>query len=227
MTSLERTRDNGSYSEREEDVNKEIRSFLEATEAVRKELDASLLSGTFPDSLRKRIAFLKEEEMRLMDRAAVFYRRETLNRRRISARLTPLVKDIRHADETDLPPLSKDAAAKLARDMDEGGAEDFGNPAVPGGLATDPERYGCMFILCAAGDASAFLFGDDGTVRLMENNGGWQIREEPVLTDCFAEDAVMETDSSCLILNLDHGVDRLSYPRITDGKDLFEVPLYE
>lgn len=80
--------------------------------------------------------------------------------------------------------------------------------------------------LTVRNDQTCFLFLEDGEVILFENNNGWQCRRKPILENCFAENAVMESDHSCLVLNLDHGIDRISYARIETADDLYNLPLF-
>lgn len=80
--------------------------------------------------------------------------------------------------------------------------------------------------LSVRNEETCFLFLDNGDVILFENNGGWQYRKTPLLSNCFAENAIMESDHSCLVLNLDHGIDRITYHRIETREDLYELPLF-
>ncbi len=98
-----------------------------------------------------------------------------------------------------------------------------GNPDV-----FNPEQYEETFWLCVRNKQTAFLFGDGGSVLLFERNcGRWQCRREPVLTGCFVQNAVMESDHSCLVENLDGGVERISYSRMETAEQLAAVSLYE
>lgn len=237
------------------DFQKKIKEYAAKTAFLRTKLTEGIESGKIPEELPGEVEALRREEEELLNAAVTIFRRKALNTKKIRAERMPLVKDISHLGEADLPEETAALSQKLVKSLEEGDSDAglfasvlpdipknlvIGGLTVSGGTAdagdTDEEdsgiigifgeRFGCMPVLCARNEKAGFLFGDDGSLRLMENDGGFMLREDPVLTDCFAENAVMETDHSCLIVNLDHGIDRISYPRIESGYDLLQVPLY-
>ena len=72
-----------------------------------------------------------------------------------------------------------------------------------------------------------FVFTDEGSVYLQENNlGTWTCRPAPLFTDVLCDNGILESDASCLIRDLDGGVQRLSYARIDTVEKLMKVKLY-
>lgn len=131
------------------------------------------------------------------------------------------MKDSQAEQEGDCP--ARIAGVRNADTRDGHANREDGNPDV-----FDSERYEETFWLCVRNEQTAFLFGDGGSVLLFERNcGRWQCRREPILTGCLVQNAVMESDHSCLVENLDGGVERISYSRMETAEQLAAVSLYE
>jgi hypothetical protein len=206
---------------------------------VRERLDACLRTGLIPDDLLQEMKCLKQEQKSLLTEALPRYRRLHLNdpERNLNVTVTPVTGSLEPGKlaEADLTEGERTLCRRLA-EMEAGDEEPdipdtrdrhtdgkSGNPDV-----FDPEQYEETFWLCVRNEQTAFLFGDGGSVLLFERNcGRWQCRREPILTGCLVQNAVMESNHSCLVENLDGGVERISYSRMETAEQLAAVSLYE
>ena len=206
-------------------------AFQSGVRALRRQYDACLKEGIFPEELQRRAALLRKQEEELLTASLPLARRFFLNRREPGVRKETLVAartdggvlageiSPEQLAEAGLTPAEQAIAARLLETAPE-------EPVLPEAEGFSADRWPCTFY-CAAGNADfLFLFGDDGTVLLFENNGGWQLRRDPVLKDLFVENAAVENSHAILVLDLDHSLLRISYDRLERAEQLQRVPLY-
>lgn len=212
-----------------------VRDYQERVRAARVSLAACMASGVVPETLESTIDELRSEEGQLLRECLPEYRIRHLDREDIRAQVSPVTASLSGLAELQEKSgavdggeenLSEEEIRLCMRLADDSQIPE--EPDIPEAENFDESRYECMFWLCARGEKSAFVFGDDGTVLLFEKDAGiWRCRKEPLLTECFAEAAVMESDSSCLIRNVDGGVDRISYERIETPEQMIGEKWYE
>lgn len=216
-------------------LSERIQDFQERVCSARKSLEACMATGVVPATVESMIDELRCEEEQLLLECLPEYRIQNLNREDIGAQVLPVTVNLAELLELQNKSQAPDggeenlseAEIRLCRKLTDDSlipeeadipeAEDF-----------DESRYECAFWLCARGEKSAFVFGDDGTVLLFEKDAGtWHCRREPLLKECFAEAAAMESDLSCLIRNVDGGVDRICYERIETPEQMTDARWYE
>ncbi|MEE8807266.1 MAG: hypothetical protein SOI44_02470 [Lactimicrobium sp.] len=186
--------------------------------SVRKKLNAEMRTGIQDPSLKKQLDLLCEQENQLLEQALPYYRRKALMTRDLKPEKEVVVKDLSHLKECDLDP-SVYALCKKLRDSE---LEEIKDPP-----AAVPECHGNV-IMTLQNDQVCFVFTDEGSVYLQEKNlGTWQCRPAPLFCDVLCDNGVLESDSSCLVRNLDGGVDRLCYARVDTVEQLMSVNLYE
>lgn len=196
-----------------------VQEFAEKVKLLRQEYDQAIRTGVIPEGLPSAISALQDEEEQLLTAALPAERRRFLQTRDPGAEVTNLVKDAGDLSETSLTEEEKALCQKLLQlDPPE-------EPMIPS-VCFDETAYSGSAYITAASTNTCFLFLDDGTVILFENNNGWEYRKKPILDHVFPENAIIESDHSCLILNLDHGIDRISYHRLETAEDLYQLPLF-
>ena len=200
-----------------------VSSFACRVAAVRRRLDCCMRTGIIPQELKNEIQELRDQEQTLLNQALPHYRKMHLNDPDcdIHADIMKVAEslDPGRLQEDDLTERERKLCGKLKSESAGEKEPDIPDTQKPG--LFDPDRYEETFWLCARNEETAFLFGDGGSVLLFEKNcGTWQCREKPILTDCLVQNAVMESSSSCLAVNLDGGVDRIRYQRMENEKQL-------
>lgn len=213
-----------------EEYKKARNAFLLETARLRKTYLRALQTGSLDKSLADQISGLKKKEEALMAQAMIYYRARVLQKRPAGAVKTLLVKNLDFLNEAGLNQNDKTLIQKMRDTMQQNGLlAGYGCLDLPEALPENPclnrEEPDFTPILAVHNERSGFLFGDDGSVRLMENNEGWAIRQAPILEECYVQNAVMQSDSSCLILNLDDQIEQIRYHRICSDKDLLEEPV--
>lgn len=206
-----------------EDLAGQAARYAAEVRDLRERFERAKKTGVLPEDIKEKAVQLSAQLNRLLVQALPVYRSRHLDDPGLPAALTPVLRDLKDLAESDLPAHEKQLIGELA--LAEGWPE---LPDIPDADGFDAGRYnGETFYGCVRGDVSAFVFGDEGDVLLFEKNQDrWQCREQPVLTSCFADGAVMESDSACLIKNLDGGVDRISYSRMDSAGKLAKAPLF-
>lgn len=210
-----------------QEQRKQIRDFRQAVTLARAAFTKQLQDGLLSEDLLRRIDALQAREYQLLNAALPLARSRVLQTRDPGARLEPLVPKAAALREASLTPAERALCEQLLR------LDPPGEPILPapvqgtGGAAASPADRSPQPApyLSVRNAQTCFLFREDGSVLLLENNDGWECRRQPILQGCFAENALLESDSSCLLLNLDHGIDRLSYQRIAAAVDLSRLPL--
>lgn len=219
-----------------EQFKKELSAFRMEVSAARAQYDQYLQNGVIPAEFQQRLHSLTDQEQNLLTAALPFVRSRLLPVRDPEATLEALIPKGASIDEETLSPetkalchqlISKEPPQELdipspADDRSSSGIMHSDAGTVSLGISEDP---GAPYMSIRNGH-TCFLFLDDGAVVLLENNDGWECRRKPLVHECFAENAIMESDHSCLILNLDHGIDRLSYQRLETAEDLYDLSLY-
>lgn len=207
-----------------DDAAKEAAAFAAEVGSLRKRFESAKKTGVLTEALKEKAEQLSLWQDRLLTQALPVYRRYHLNDADCGAYLTHVLDRLDDLAESDLSAQEKMLCEKLAD-----GESGLDLPDIPDAVGFDAGNYeGETFYLCARSGETAFVFGDGGDVLLFEKNlGSWQCRIRPVLTECFADGAVMESSSSCLVRNLDGGVDRIAYRRMEDIRSLARAPLFE
>ena len=112
---------------------------------------------------------------------------------------------------------------RLVRTLVFGEAEPLKPPEA---LLAVLEPLGISPYLAAGTGDFCFLFDEEGSVFLAEDNGGWMVRRGPLFTGILAENAIPESGRSVLVLDADHRVLRLSYARLETPAEAERVSLY-
>lgn len=199
-----------------------------------------LKTGAFSFELKERISLLQEEERSLLEEKLPLYRRASLNQRDIQGELSLVLSHETKLSESNLDEKEKEECSSLLS-LEENDELIF--PAGEGETVSLDEkkaifkkggRRECVFrfpeeaYFACFNAVSGFVFASDGTVYLLENDFDWQLRDEPILKDCFVEKAIMEDEGRALILNDGGDIYSLMYPRISSVDDwLKEPPLHE
>ncbi|MDD6221576.1 MAG: hypothetical protein PUB14_01950 [Lachnospiraceae bacterium] len=203
------------------DGKTDTETFCADVKEIRKRLEKAKQSGILTDDLKESIENASRLQAKLLAKALPVYRRLHLNDDSLGVKKTIVLEDLNKLSEADLDEKTRILCARLAKE------EDPGMPELPVVCGFDPADFDETFFLCVKTDESAFVFGDEGDVLLFEKNEGqWDFRRKPLLSGCFVTGAVMESDSSCLVKNLDNGVDRIAYDRMDDAHRLAKVPLF-
>lgn len=176
------------------------------------------------------IAALQARGKVLLERALPRWRAEHLNDAWAESRYEPLLRSLSDWEkngEAQIRPLSareEELCRELARRQ---AAMEDPDLEIPDAQGFDPDAYACSFWFCAKNATTSFVFSDEGPVLLFEcNEGQWMCRRDPVFSACLAEDALMESASSCLVRDVEGGVWRLSYARMESAGELSRAALY-
>lgn len=196
-----------------------VEEYKHQVQYLREQWKAAMKRGEDLSTLVSQVKQLQQVQESLLKQSLPDFRRKLLNSRDPAVALTFLTaaKDL---GESDLKEGEKELCRALLS------AEPPDEPQIPEDSQFCFDDYDGMPYLSLFHTHTGFLFLDDGSVILFENNHGWHYRKKPILTDCFAQNAVWETGSSCLILDLDSGIDRLSYRQIATADDLLALPLF-
>ena len=80
---------------------------------------------------------------------------------------------------------------------------------------------------CSAGnDETTFLFTDEGACYLLEHNLSWQVAPVPLATEAFVTRLAWESTSSCLLVDVDQRLCRISYNRLDTPEKLLREEIY-
>lgn len=235
----------------------EIRDFQKRVAEVRRSLSAAMASGHIPEKIKSNIDELRCKERTLLEKLLPAYRIRQLDREDIGVEITPFLQDLEKyasdpenseeelsetemklclrlldvesiPEEPEIPETGEDRQDVSRAEKSGRGVSRTGETAPESSGEDGRTAPECFLWLCVRGPGSAFAFGDDGTVWLYEQDRGqWRRRCRPILTEVFAENAVMESDSSCLIRNVDGGVDRIHYDRIENAEQITEARIFE
>ena len=184
---------------------------------LRKKLHAEMHTGMMDSSFAEQLDTLQKEERNMLEEALPQYRQKALMTKDLCAAKEVVVKDLSHLKECDLD----SSVYALCEKLKDTELEDIVDPP-----AEIPGHNGNV-IMTLQNRKVCFVFTDEGSVYLQENNlGTWTCRPAPLFTDVLCDNGILESDSSCLIRDLDGGVQRLSYARIDTVEKLMKVKLY-
>lgn len=207
-----------------------ISLFRREVSALRRGYSACLPQGRFPEALRAKERQLKQEENSLLTEALPLARRYFLNRRDPEVKVQTLITahdggslageiTADQISEAGLPPETRALVSTLLE-------TEPGDPDIPEAEGFSEDDWPCGFYLSAGDSRFRFVFGDDGTVLLLENNLGWQCRRTPLAGEIFAENAVCESSHSVLVLDVEHNICRISYARLENAAQLADIPRF-
>ncbi len=193
--------------------------FTERVAALRQAWNASLVCGKEDPVFQQKLEALQKEETEQLQKALPAFRKKLLNTRRLKTERRILVRSRKELAETDLTERERSFCQKIYE-------EELEETEIPEADNFQEEKYECTFYACLRNDKTAFVFGDNGILLLFEyDEGKWACRTQPLMNDIFLENGRMESDHSCLLLNLDGQIERLSYDRLETIEDLRKVSL--
>lgn len=198
--------------------------------AARRAVQEALASGSMPEGLAAELARLEAEEMELLEAALPFARERLCAVRDPGGRCEVLAPDIEKIAEAPLPDEVRSFAAEHL-------GEDRGlpEPELPPGFELEDTDGGWTLAgmklvgtpFTSVGDtASIFLFTDEGAVYLLEHDLSWQPAPEPLAEEVFVSRLAKESASSCLAVDVDGRLLRISYARLETAEALLKEPLF-
>jgi hypothetical protein len=211
-------------------LRERVASWLARSCAARRDVRSALASGTIPQELTARLEALHSEEEALLVEALPYARERLLPTRDLKGRVEVLLADVSKLGESGLP----DAVVSLAREqLSE--QDELPEPELPEGLELDADADGWELAgqrlvgmpFCSAGDAETiFLFTDEGACYLLEHNLSWQVAPAPLATEAFVTRLARESSSSCLFVDVDQRLYRVSYNRLDTPEKLLREEIY-
>ena len=192
---------------------------------IQPQVQRALAEGTFAEDLAKRLEGLRAEGQALLVEALPYARERLLPSRDLHGTVTVLAPDIAKIGEAALPEEVRDLAER--RELPE--------PVLPDGMEPDlgdegwhigTARLKGMPYTSVGGEETVFLFTDEGACYLLEHNLSWQMASEPLSEEAFVTRVVLESPASCLFVDVDGRLCRLSYVRLETAQQLMQEPLY-
>jgi hypothetical protein len=198
--------------------------------AARKAAKEALAAGSVPEGLADEMEELRHEEEALLEAALPYARERLCATRDLQGRCEVLASDFGKIGEAPLPDEVRAFAAERL-----GEEQELPEPELPPGF--EPEETDGGWTLAgtklsgtpftSVGDAaSIFLFTDEGAVYLLEHNLSWQLAPKPVAEEVFACRLAKESASSCLAVDADGRLLRISYARLETAEALLKEPLF-
>lgn len=192
--------------------------FQEKVRRMRRKWQEGIATGNVRPEFDQQLAELEKEEADILQQLLPSVRKRLLDSRDPHPEKQILCSSEKALVETDLSLMERKLCHQL---YSSAPAEEV---QVPEANGFSEDAYPCMFYCIVRNEHTAFLFGDDGTVLLLEKDlGSWMCRKKPLFTDVLIQNAVMETDASCLVLSMDGQAVRLCYDRLCTGEDLRKV----
>lgn len=195
---------------------------------ARQATESALAEGTATPALLGRLRSLEQEERTLLEAALPYARERLIASRQMGGRREVLCADASKAAESGLP----DAVVTLVTErLGEDAELDEPDLPVPVEQADDGLRVQGVHLKgslwCAVSDGTVcFAFTDEGAAYLLERNLTWRIAPEPLALECFPTRIVQESSSSCLFVDVDGALERLSYTRLDTVEALLGEQLY-
>ena len=214
----------------EESLRKRVASWRARSRAARRDVRSALASGNIPRELTARLGALRSEEDTLLAEALPYARERLLPTWDPGGRLEVLLADVSKLGESGLP----DAVVSLAREQLADDAE-LAEPVLSEDLELETDDDGWELAgvrlvgtpLCSAGnDETTFLFTDEGACYLLEHNLSWQVAPVPLATEAFVTRLAWESPSSCLFVDVDQRLCRISYNRLDTPEKLLREEIY-
>lgn len=207
-----------------------IASWRKEQAEVQLQVQRALAEGTIGKDMAKRLAGLKAEGEALLEEALPYARERLIGSRDLHGTVTVLAPDIAKIGEASLPEEVRNLAEReLVQD------KELPEPLLPEGLEPDLDDEGWhigtarlkgMPYTSVGGDQTIFLFTDEGACHLLEHNLSWQMAPEPLSEEAFVTRAALESPASCLFVDVDGRLCRLSYARLESPQQLMQEPLY-
>lgn len=204
------------------------RAFKEKVRSYRSAIEAVLQEGTASPELLAELSALEEEEKSLLTEALPYARERLIATRDMGGRREVLLKDVTKLSESGLP----DSVVALVSEHLGEDAE-LEEPELP----IEPEETdegikvqgvtlkGNLWYTVTDGTV-CFAFTDEGVAYLLERNLTWKMAPEPLAEACYPAKIVLESPSSCLFVDVDGALERLSYRRLDTAEALLGEQLY-
>lgn len=203
-------------------------AFREKVRSCRPSIEAALREGAVSLELLAELSSLEAEEKALLEEALPSAREKLIATRDMGGRREVLLKDATKISESGLPDEVKALVAEhLGEDAE------LAEPELP----LEPEETGEGIAVqgvvlkgnlwCTVSDGTVcFAITDEGAAYLLERNLTWKIAPEPLAEECFPARIVQESPASCLFVDVDGALERLSYNRLDTAEALLREQLY-